>query len=143
MLGLEDLAAPGADRIYFFDQSGTAAGFLTLGSGLAITGTELDTTGGTLSTVFAGFVDSIAAAEVLPAGWTATAGGGTIDVVHSLGLAASTDLSINATCFSAGSNDCKIVPAGTGINGFRIISYNTSTGSAAAVDVFFIATLNV
>jgi hypothetical protein len=42
MLGLEDLAAPAADRIYFFDFSSLAADFLVVGTGLAITLLQLD-----------------------------------------------------------------------------------------------------
>ncbi len=42
MLGLEDLAAPAADRIYFFDFSSLAADFLVVGDGLAITLLQLD-----------------------------------------------------------------------------------------------------
>ncbi len=42
MLGLEDLAAPAADRVYFFDFSALAADFLVMGSGLTITLTTLD-----------------------------------------------------------------------------------------------------
>ena len=40
-LGLEDLSDPNADRIFFWDDSAGAAKFLTLGTGLSITGTEL------------------------------------------------------------------------------------------------------
>ena len=40
-LGLEDLSDPNADRIFFWDDSAGAAKFLTLGTGLSISGTEL------------------------------------------------------------------------------------------------------
>ena len=143
MLGLEDLTGPGADRIYFFDQSAGNAAFLEIGSGLTLTDTTLAADAMSLGTVFAGFVDVGTSNETLPSGWSATSVAGVINVTHNLGLANDTDLSINATCFDAGSNDCKVTPTGTGANAFRIISYNTSTGSAAAVDIFFIATLNV
>lgn len=38
---LHALSSPGADRILFWDQSGTAAGFLTVSTGLTLTGTAL------------------------------------------------------------------------------------------------------
>lgn len=40
------LVAPGADRIMFYDQSAGSVAFLTVGTGLAITGTQIDATGG-------------------------------------------------------------------------------------------------
>ena len=42
MLGLEDLAAPAADRIFFFDFSSSFSDFLVVGDGLAITLLQLD-----------------------------------------------------------------------------------------------------
>lgn len=43
------LTAPGADRLLFYDLSGGAVTWLTVGSGLALTGTTLTATGGALS----------------------------------------------------------------------------------------------
>ena len=42
-LGIEDLTDPGADRILFWDDSGTKSDWLTLGNSLVITTTTLDT----------------------------------------------------------------------------------------------------
>ena len=96
-----------------------------------------------LSTVFAGYCDAFTAAEQLPAGWTAArVGGGLITVTHSLGLSTNKDLSITAIALSNGSNDSRIQLSTIGVNSFQIQSYNTSTGGAADVDVFFIATRN-
>lgn len=96
-----------------------------------------------LDTVYAGFADAFTAAEQLPAGWTAArVGGGLITVTHSLGLATNKDLSITAIALSNGSNDSRIQASSIGINSFQIQSYNTSTGGAADVDVFFIAKRN-
>jgi hypothetical protein len=41
-LGLEDLSAPGADRIFFWDHSALASKWLSLGGNLSITGTVLN-----------------------------------------------------------------------------------------------------
>jgi hypothetical protein len=41
-------SAPGADRILFWDESGGAFAYLTAGTGLAITGTQIDVTGGSV-----------------------------------------------------------------------------------------------
>lgn len=45
--GLIALADPGADRVLFWDDSAGAYTFLTMGTGLTITGTTLDASGGT------------------------------------------------------------------------------------------------
>lgn len=104
MLGLEDLAAPGADRIYFFDQSaGASAGFLTLGAGLEIVGTELDTVPGATGLVFGGHVSELGTTgtSILPAGWTVTRPAtGTYTVTHSLGLTGYENLSVVVTAIN-------------------------------------------
>lgn len=45
-LGLEALTDPGADRIFFWDESANAAKWLSLGTNLSITGTTLNAAGG-------------------------------------------------------------------------------------------------
>jgi len=47
---LSALGDPGADRILFWDESANAYAFLTIGSGLSITGTTISSTGGGSST---------------------------------------------------------------------------------------------
>lgn len=42
ILGIEDLSDPGADRLLFWDDSAGASAFLSLGTGLSITGTTLN-----------------------------------------------------------------------------------------------------
>lgn len=46
-LGIEDLAGPGADRILFWDQSGVATAWLTVSTGLTLSGTNLTWDGAT------------------------------------------------------------------------------------------------
>jgi len=129
MLGLEDLAAPGADRIYFFDQSvGPAAGFLTLGAGLAITGTELDTTGAGTGSVFAGYCPANAVGERVPSGWSiARISLGEYDVTHNLGLTDYENLSVTAMGVHDGTFDtgyprlCQMDPSLSDGNGFHIV----------------------
>jgi hypothetical protein len=48
-LGIQDLTDPGADRIMFWDDSAGFAQWLTLGTGLSITGTTLDASASNLS----------------------------------------------------------------------------------------------
>ncbi len=116
------------------------------GSGLAATNVqdaidEIASASG-LSTVFAGFVDAFTAAEQLPAGWTAVrSGAGLLTITHGLGLANVLDLSIVAIARSGGSNDSRVNTILA--NSFAIQSYNTTTGGAVDVDIFFLAKRNV
>ncbi len=136
MLGLEDLADPAADRIYFFDDTTSAAGFLTLGSGLEIVGTELNTTGA-LGTVFAGFVDSVVAAEVLPAGWSVVLDAtGVYTITHSLDLDDVNDLSFIVTADEARAE--YFAPTADTIS----IRIQRTPDVDVNADWYFIATLN-
>lgn len=94
MLGLEDLAAPGADRIYFYDFTATAAKFLTVSSasGVAISGTTLQLASIPNSSLANSTIQIIGGAG-LTGGATATALGSssTLNIGAGTGITVNTD----------------------------------------------------
>lgn len=72
-LGLQDLADPNADRIAFWDDSASAFAWLTVGTGLSISGTTLSATAGaTKSGVFHRSTDQGLIVSVTKVQWNAT-----------------------------------------------------------------------
>jgi hypothetical protein len=117
MLGLEDLIAPGADRIYMYDQSALAAKFLTVGTNLSISGTTISAPTATLeSAINHNNLTGIVANEhinhtsvTLTAGSGLT-GGGDISANRTFTVGAGTGITVNA-------NDVALAAtaAGTGL----------------------------
>ena len=94
MLGLEDLTAPGADRIYFYDFSATKSKFLTVSSasGIAISATTLQLDSIPNSSLANSTIQIIGGAG-LTGGATATALGGsdTLNIGAGTGITVNTD----------------------------------------------------
>jgi hypothetical protein len=54
------LTDPGADRIFFWDESANSTAFLTPGNGIVITGTNIGLTGGSTNATLSGFLNVVA-----------------------------------------------------------------------------------
>ncbi|SVC47094.1 uncharacterized protein METZ01_LOCUS299948, partial [marine metagenome] len=162
-LGLEALADPDADRIFFWDDSAGAAKFLTLGTGLSITGTTLAGSAlytdsdarGAISVTDSGGDGSLAynnstgvitytgpsAAEVrahLSAGTGVTYSGGAISIGQA--VATSSDVTFNDLTVSGDlivSGDTTTVNTATLAVEDPLISMATGNNAADAVDIGF------
>lgn len=86
--GIEDLAdaGPGADRILFWDESATSAQWLSLGTGLAFSGTELQLTGIVNSSLVNDSVTVVAGDGLTGGGEVELGGSITIDVATTTGI---------------------------------------------------------
>lgn len=86
---LQALAAPGADRLMFWDHSGLAAAFLTVGTGLAITDTTIATDDANINhDALTNFVadEHVAHSGVTLTAGTGLSGGGTIAASRTFNL---------------------------------------------------------
>ena len=86
--GIEDLAdaGPGADRILFWDESATSAQWLSLGTGLAFSGTELQLTGIVNGSLVNDSVTVVAGDGLTGGGEVELGGSITIDVATTTGI---------------------------------------------------------
>lgn len=86
--GIEDLAdaGPGADRILFWDESATSAQWLSLGTGLAFSGTELQLTGIVNDSLVNDSVTVVAGDGLTGGGEVELGGSITIDVATTTGI---------------------------------------------------------
>jgi len=86
--GIEDLAdaGPGADRILFWDESASSAQWLSLGTGLAFSGTELQLTGIVNSSLVNDSVTVVAGDGLTGGGEVELGGSITIDVATTTGI---------------------------------------------------------
>jgi len=86
--GIEDLAdaGPGADRILFWDESATSAQWLSLGTGIAFSGTELQLTGIVNSSLVNDSVTVVAGDGLTGGGEVELGGSITIDVATTTGI---------------------------------------------------------
>jgi hypothetical protein len=86
--GIEDLAdaGPGADRILFWDESATSAQWLSLGTGLAFSGTELQLTGIVNASLVNDSVTVVAGDGLTGGGEVELGGSITIDVATTTGI---------------------------------------------------------
>ena len=97
---LKAIADPGADRIYFWDDSDNALEFLTLGNGLAITTNDLawSASGITGHDTFSDFVsdEHVAHGGVSVVAGAGMTGGGTIAASRTLNVIGGTGITANA-----------------------------------------------
>jgi hypothetical protein len=86
--GIEDLAdaGPGADRILFWDESASSAQWLSLGTGIAFSGTELQLTGIVNSSLVNDSVTVVAGDGLTGGGEVELGGSITIDVATTTGI---------------------------------------------------------
>lgn len=86
--GIEDLAdaGPGADRILFWDESASSAQWLSVGTGLAFSGTELQLTGIVNSSLVNDSVTVVAGDGLTGGGEVELGGSITIDVATTTGI---------------------------------------------------------
>lgn len=80
--------------------------------------------------VYAGYVDSAAAAEVLPSGWSASVAGVDYTITHNLGLSSGNDLSISITPKLGGAVDDRYGTVfSAGANSFHVTIVDTGAGN--------------
>ena len=129
-LGLESLTDPNADRIAFWDDSAGAFEWLTVGSGLTITGTTLESTGsgGTVTSV------EVAAGNGLTGGGTVTTSGTiTVNVGAGTGIDVTADaIAVDVSDFMSNGANNRIVTA-TGTDAMNAEANLTFDGSTLAV----------
>lgn len=130
------LTDPNADRIMFWDDSAGAVTWLTVGSGLTITGTTLDATGGGSGTVtsvsFTGGLISVATPTVTPALTVAGTSGGIVYFSSASTWATSAALAANSLVVGGGAGVApSTVTTGTNV----LTALGVAVGSAGAVVV--------
>lgn len=85
-LGIEDLVDPNADKILFWDDSAGAAEWLSLGTGIAFSGTELQLTGIVNSALLNDSITVVAGDGLTGGGEVELGGSITIDVATTTGI---------------------------------------------------------
>jgi hypothetical protein len=141
MLGLEDLIAPGADRIYMYDQSALAAKFLTVGTNLSISGTTISAPTATLESAInhdnlTGFVanEHINHTSVTLTAGSGLTGGGDISANRTFTVGAGTGITVNANDVALAST-----AAGTGLTHssgvLNVIGGNGITANANDIEL--------
>ena len=90
-LGIEDLVDPNADRILFWDDSAGAAEWLSLGTGLAFSGTELQLTGIVNSSLVNDSVTVVAGDGLTDGGEVALGASVTLNVAAATGIEVTAD----------------------------------------------------
>ena len=94
-------------------------------------------------TVYAGYVGSDGTTgNRLPAGWSASGGGGTYTVTHNLGLSNGLDLSYAVSVINSSGNTNAYGTGAPGVNSFDVGTVNSGTGAATAQAFAFIAKRN-
>lgn len=142
-LGIQNLTAPAGDRILFYDLDQAASGWLTVGSGLSLTGTTLTATGGGGGTVTSVTLTQPAAGITITSSGTAITTTGTrtfalandlaaLEALASTGIAVrtATDAWAQRT-ITAGTGIS--VTNGNGVSGNPTISTNIGSGAAGQV----------